>query len=340
MERLPELLAPLNLGHRVLIVSNKKINQLYGEKLLSRLKWAGYLPEVAEVPDGEQAKTLGEAEKLYDLMFKCHFDRRSSVLALGGGVVGDLAGFVAATYMRGVPFIQLPTTLLAQVDSSVGGKVAVNHPQGKNIIGAFYQPHLVVSDTATLTTLSSRDILSGLAEVIKSAIIQDASLFAWLEQNKEQVLNLEPNSLSHLIEACCWIKAKVVESDEKEQGVRAILNYGHTVGHALETLCGYGTYRHGEAVAIGMVVEAQIACHLQLISPEIVLKITRLIAGVGLPTLLPTELSPQDIIAAMYTDKKVYNGALTMALPCDIGQAMVQKNLPEQVVLEVLTAGR
>lgn len=338
LERLVELLAPLNLGQRVLIVTNSKVKQLYGIKLLHSLQQAGYRAMTVEVPDGEQAKTLAEAEKIYDLMFRHHFDRRCPVLALGGGVVGDLAGFVAATYMRGVPFIQLPTTLLAQVDSSVGGKVAVNHPRGKNIIGAFYQPQLVVTDTATLTTLSKRDLLSGLAETIKTAIIQDGALFTWLEQNKGPVLQLDATALGHLIEVCCSIKATVVEADEREQGIRAILNYGHTVGHALETLCGYGTYRHGEAVAIGMVVEAKIAEALQLISPQTVLKIERLIAALGLPTKLPRELTGEEIVAAMYSDKKVQGGKLTMALPTEIGHAVVHRNLPDRVVLEVLAA--
>ncbi|MTI81192.1 MAG: 3-dehydroquinate synthase [Firmicutes bacterium] len=330
IEKTGQYVQELKLGKKVLLVSNPTVMNLYGETVQRSLREAGFKVTAAEVPDGEEAKSLLQAEKLYDVMFDAGLDRQSPVIALGGGVVGDLAGFVAATYMRGVPFIQIPTTLLSQVDSSVGGKVAVNHPQGKNIIGAFYQPKLVLADTNTLNTLDKRDVLSGLAEVIKAAIIKDAKFFSWLEENINQVLELKPDSLAFIIEKSCGIKVKVVEEDETEQGQRAILNYGHTIGHAVETLNGYGNYRHGEAVAIGMVVEAYLAQELDLIDIEVVRRIESFIKKAGLPTEIPTGMHQDDIIASMYKDKKTVGGALTFALIKEIGNAVIKNNVPEE----------
>lgn len=328
-------LQPLNLGHKVLVITNSAVRKLHGKAVEESLRQSGYKVQVAEVPDSEEAKTPDQATKLYDVMFNAGMDRNSPVLALGGGVVGDLSGFVAATYMRGVPFVQIPTTLLAQVDSSVGGKVAVNHPQGKNIIGAFYQPKLVLTDTGTLNTLDQRDVLSGLAEVIKVAIIKDAVFFEWLENNTSRVLALEPAALKYVIETSCRIKALVVEADETEQGVRAILNYGHTVGHALETLAGYGTYRHGEAVAVGMAVEANISQKLGLIATNIAYRVKSLLAKFGLPVALPL-LDAQELISLMYKDKKVFNDTLTLALINNIGQAIIKQDVPEEIILQAI----
>ncbi|MBM7854059.1 3-dehydroquinate synthase [Desulfohalotomaculum tongense] len=326
-------LQPLKLGSKVLLATNPTVMSLYGKTVQRSLQQAGFKVTVAEVPEGEEAKSLEQAGVLYDVMFNAGLDRKSPVIALGGGVVGDLAGFAAATYMRGVPFIQVPTTLLAQVDSSVGGKVAVNHPRGKNIIGAFYQPQLVLTDTKTLSTLDKRDVLSGLAEVIKAAVIRDERFFNWLEENIDRVLALEEAALNRIIETSCQIKARVVEEDETEQGVRAVLNYGHTVGHGVETLSGYGTYRHGEAVAMGMVAEARIAKELGLINRDVVQRIETLIARTGLPTQLPGDLSPAELMASMYKDKKVLDDTLTFALISNIGEAVIKKDVPEEVIL-------
>lgn len=337
--QLADFLKPLCLGKKLLLVTNPPVKHLYGRTVEQSLHKSGYEVTAVEVPDSEQAKSLDQAQKLYDIMYQLGFDRQSAVLALGGGVVGDLAGFVAATYMRGVALVQIPTTLLAQVDSSVGGKVAINHPKGKNIIGAFYQPKLVLSDTDTLKTLNKRDVLSGLAEVIKTAIIMDGDFFRWLEVNINQVLQLESTAVAKIVEKSCQIKAQIVEADEKEQGQRAILNYGHTVGHAVEMLSGYDTYRHGEAVAIGMVAEANIALELGLISAEVVKEIKGLLERSGLPTEIPDCLQPTEIIAAMYKDKKVFNGALTITMIKDIGQALLVNGVAEDVVLRVLKTG-
>ncbi|WP_031514924.1 3-dehydroquinate synthase [Desulfofalx alkaliphila] len=328
-----DLLAPLNIGKKVLLVNNPRVGRLYRQTVEQALQQRGYGVTVAEVPDSEEAKSIQQAARLYDVMFDAAMDRNSAVLALGGGVVGDLAGFVAATYMRGVPFVQIPTTLLAMVDSSVGGKVAVNHPQGKNIIGAFYQPKLVLADTDTLASLDKRDVLSGLAEVIKAALIKDADFFNWLEENIHRVLALETQSLQKIIELSCRIKARVVESDETEQGLRAILNYGHTVGHGIETLSGYGIYRHGEAVAMGMVAEARLALQLGLLTEADVERIEKLLENCGLPTAVPKGINARHLLASMYKDKKVLDGLLTFALPDGIGRAVIKRDIPEQLIL-------
>jgi len=335
-----ELVAKLPVGRKVLLVTNTTVGSLYAGRVTDSLARAGLEVNLAEVPDGEQYKSLSSAELLYDRAFAAGLDRRSTVVALGGGVVGDLAGFVAATYMRGVPFVQLPTTLLAQVDSSVGGKVAVNHPRGKNIIGAFYQPSLVLSDTATLSTLNSRELRSGLAEVIKYGIIGDGRFFNWLEQNMHQVLALEPEALARVIEQSCSNKARVVEQDETEQGVRALLNLGHTAGHAIEALAGFGHYTHGEAVAIGTTVAAQLGVQLGMLSREATERITGLLRQAGLPTTIPAEPAAADIITAMYGDKKTVGGAITFVVPVDTGRAIIYPNIAEEDIRRAIAAAR
>lgn len=334
--RLGDLLQGLPLGKRVLLVTDTNVGRLYGTKVADILHQSGFQACLVEIPAGEGAKSLEHAAKLYDSAFACGLDRSCPVLALGGGVVGDLAGFVASTFMRGVPFIQVPTTLLSQVDSSVGGKVAVNHPRGKNIIGAFYQPRMVLIDVSTLRTLNDREIRAGLAEVIKYGIIWDSQFFSWLEKNIDPLLNLEAGALEYVIETCCRIKAEVVEQDETEQGRRAVLNYGHTVGHAVELLEGYGTYLHGEAVAIGMAAEARLALNLGLLSVEEAERIDNIIKACGLPVEIPRGLQPEPMIKSMYTDKKVTGGRLTFALPRGIGQSEVFKGISEAQIEKIL----
>jgi len=340
LDRAGELIARLPVGKKVLLVTNPVVGNLYGEKTAGSLSRAGFTVYRAEIPDGEQYKTLQSAAQLYDRAFEAGLDRGCPVAALGGGVTGDLAGFVAATYMRGVPFVQIPTTLLAQVDSSVGGKVAVNHPRGKNIIGAFYQPGLVLADTATLRTLDRREVRSGLAEVIKYGIIMDAGFFAWLESNIEQVLQLEPEAMGYIIERSCVNKARVVEEDETEQGTRAILNLGHTVGHAIESLAGYGRYTHGEAVASGTAVAARMAVTMGLLTAAEEERIIRLLAGAGLPVTVPGDLAAKDIIAAIYGDKKTRGGEITFILPAGTGRAFINHHTPEDAIARAIEASR
>jgi len=332
LQKCGELLRGLDLGRRVLLVTNPTVKRLFGSTVIESLQRQGFHVTVGEVPDGEEYKNLQQAEKLYDAAFTAGLDRRCPVLALGGGVVGDLAGFVASTYMRGVPFVQLPTTLLAQVDSSVGGKVAVNHPRGKNIVGAFYQPCLVISDTGTLETLKAREVRSGMAEVIKYGIIRDAAFFEWLEGNLTRILSLKAGSLTYVIERSCLNKAEVVQEDETEQGTRAILNLGHTVGHAVESLTGYERYTHGEAVAIGTVVAARIAVELKMLPEEAEERIIKILERTGLPLRVPGHLDTGEIINALYGDKKTFNGRITFILPRSIGDAVICKELGEDII--------
>jgi len=325
-------LKAFNYGKKILLISNPAVFGLYGNLVKESLSGAGFEFVAAEIGDGEEHKTLATAEKLFDLAFSGELDRRCPVVALGGGVVGDVAGFVAATYLRGVPFIQVPTTLLAQVDSSVGGKVAVNHPRGKNIIGAFYQPGLVLADTDTLGTLPVREIRSGLAEVIKYGVIWDADFFTWLEENIEKLLAGDHEALTVAVWESCRIKARVVEEDETEQGLRAILNFGHTVGHAVEALTEYKLYTHGEAVGIGMAAAARLAESLGMFKPADRERVVNLIRRAALPVDIPEGLSTDDMLASFYHDKKVTGGRLTFVLPEGIGRVSVRKDIEEGVL--------
>ena len=325
-----------NFSRRLLLVTNPTVLGLYGEKVIKSLEAGGFEVVVGNVPDGEAYKALSMAEKLYDLAFSRELDRRSPVIALGGGVIGDLAGFVASTYLRGVPFIQVPTTLLAQVDSSVGGKVAVNHPAGKNIIGAFYQPVAVFTDPETLLTLDPREVRAGLAEVIKCGVIADAGFFNWLEDNLERVLGVEAAATEYLVEKSCRIKAEVVQADETEQGQRAILNFGHTVGHAIEALTEYKAYRHGEAVAIGMVMAARLAVDLGMLKNSEVARIEKLLSRAGLPVTLPVNLDRERIIALLRRDKKVISGSLTFVLPTAVGSVEIIKDVKERDIARAI----
>lgn len=325
-----------NFEKKVLLISNPTVFNLYGGIVKESLSNSGFTVVAAEIGDGEEYKTLATAEKLYDVAFSNELDRRCPVVALGGGVVGDVAGFVAATYLRGVPFIQVPTTLLAQVDSSVGGKVAVNHPRGKNIIGAFYQPGLVLADTDTLTTLPARETKSGLAEVIKYGVIWSAEFFTWLEENMDKLLVGEREALAAAVHESCRIKARVVEEDETEQGLRAILNFGHTVGHAVEALTEYKVYTHGEAVGIGMAAAARLAETMVLLEAAHREKIENLVRRACLPADIPPGLSPEEMLESIYHDKKVTGGRLTFVLPESIGKVVIRKDIDEAAVKGVL----
>ena len=321
---------------RILIVSNPSVDSLYGDTLREALEpmECEVLTEV--VPEGEEWKTLETVERLYDRMVEARLDRKSLMVVLGGGVVGDLAGFAAATYMRGIPFVQVPTTLLAQVDSSVGGKVGVDHPLGKNLIGAFYQPIRVCIDPDMLASLPEEQLRNGMAEVIKYGIIADESLFALLERHSESLPELDDAVLEDVIRRCCQIKARVVQQDEHETtGLRAILNYGHTIGHAVESVTRYTRFSHGEAVSIGMVAAAKMATAMELITPEVEARQKALLKSAGLPIGI-SGIEPGHIIEAMLTDKKAVGGQARFIVPLAIGQVVVKDNVPPDIVEQAL----
>jgi 3-dehydroquinate synthase len=308
---------------RVAVISNPTVFGFYGAVVSDSLTKAGLDGAVILIPDGEGYKELLWAYYLFGELLKQRLDRASVVIALGGGVIGDITGFVASTYMRGVPFIQVPTTLLAQVDSSVGGKTGVNHPLGKNMIGTFYQPRLVWADTSTLKSLAKREFLAGMAEVIKYGVIWDETLFRFLEDNRGKILDLDHNAMEHVIKRSCEIKAEVVSMDEREGGLRAILNYGHTVGHALETATGYMSYLHGEAVAIGMYLEARLSSILGIMDAGQAERIRSLIETYGLPSEIPADLDAERLLASMRLDKKAIAGELKFILPEKIGSVKI-----------------
>jgi 3-dehydroquinate synthase len=305
----------------VLIVTNVTVAPLYLEKVEAML--GKFTVRSLALPDGEQYKDLSTLNLIYDKLLSERFDRHCTLLALGGGVVGDITGFAAATYQRGVHFVQIPTTLLAQVDSSVGGKTGVNHPKGKNMIGAFYQPRCVIADTDTLNTLDDRQLSAGLAEVIKYGVISDPEFFRWLEQNIGLLLQRDPQAMAFAIERSCQNKARTVAADEKESGVRALLNLGHTFGHAIETAMGYGSWLHGEAVAAGMVMAADLSRRSGWLSEEDVQRLERLLIKAGLPVRAPQQLSPETFLDAMAVDKKVKQGRINLVLLKHIGDAIV-----------------
>ena len=332
----PGLLDEYIPGKQAFIVTNEAVRDRYLEPLLSSL------PSVAAdcvcIGDGEAFKTLDTYATLMDRLIAAGHNRTTTVIALGGGVIGDVAGFVAATYQRGVAFIQVPTTLLALVDSSVGGKTAVNHPRGKNLIGAFYQPRCVIADIGTLETLPPRELKAGLAEVIKYGVIYDAAFFDWLSVNLERLLALDGEALVHAVAKSCRIKAAVVQADERETGLRAILNFGHTFGHALESLTGYGQLLHGEAVAIGMVMAADLSSRWGKLPREQARRIKDLIARAGLP-VTPPPLSADAMLEAMGMDKKVVDGRIRLVLTDAIGMAALTDQAPEDAIRTTLGAG-
>ena len=324
---------------RAFIVTNTTVAPLYLRQLGEALRSEGV--EVVEIvlEDGERYKDGATLNRIYDGLIQGRCDRRTTLLALGGGVIGDLAGYASATFMRGIPFIQVPTTLLAQVDSSVGGKTGINHPLGKNLIGAFYQPRLVLADTAALKTLPPRELSAGLAEVIKHGLVRDEQFVVWLEQNMERLLACEPAALAHAVRRCCEIKAAVVAEDERETGVRALLNFGHTFGHAIESCLGYGVWLHGEAVAAGMVMAAELSCRLGCIGQPEVERIVALLQRARLPVTQPG-LDAAALLAAMSVDKKAEGGKLKFILLERIGAGSIRSGIANELVLECLNAVR
>lgn len=330
LHRMGKYLQSLGLSGKVGVVTNPALARLYGISLKQALVKAGFTCHVLSIPEGERTKTLRWVSSIVDELVKHRFERRSALVALGGGVIGDITGFAASMYLRGIPFIQVATTLVAQVDSSVGGKTGVNHPSGKNLIGAFYQPSLVVSDTNTLRTLPRREWLAGLAEVIKYGVIADRKFFTFLEDRMEHILDMRETDVQTVVKRCCEIKAKVVGKDERESGLRRILNYGHTIGHALESLSRYRKYIHGEAVGIGMVHEALLAHYLELCSPAVADRQRTLIQRTGLPVRMPAH-SFLKFWGAMGHDKKVAGGTIHCVLPRSIGHVQVMPLDPRAV---------
>jgi 3-dehydroquinate synthase len=310
-------------GRQVVVVTNPTVAQVYLSPLLSALRQAGKQASVITLPDGEAYKTLASIGLIYDDLLQQRAARDVTLLALGGGVIGDMTGFAAATYMRGVPFVQVPTTLLAQVDSSVGGKTAVNHPLGKNMIGSFYQPRRVVIDLDSLNTLPAREYSAGLAEVVKYGAIMDAAFFAWLEQHMPDLMRRDPEALAYAVRRSCECKAQVVVADEREQGLRATLNFGHTFGHAIEAALGYGTWLHGEAVAAGMVLAAELSLQCGYPVTEVVPRLRALLQQAQLPVRAPA-LGAQAFLDWMRHDKKVHEARLRYVLLQDLGAACVE----------------
>jgi 3-dehydroquinate synthase len=324
---------------RVAVVSNKTVFPLYGNALLKSLREHNIVPEVLLIPDGEEYKNFLWTYYLQGELLKARFDRDSLLLALGGGVVGDITGFVASTYMRGIRYVQVPTTLLAQVDSSVGGKTGVNHPLGKNMIGAFYQPSLVLIDVDTLSTLPRREFYAGMAEIIKYGVIADGALFNYLKTNMEGIVSLG-DDIVNIIKRSCQIKADVVSKDEKEAGLRAILNFGHTIGHAVETATGYKTFLHGEAVAIGMCAAADIAVKMGIFDKHGSSLLKDLVKTYNLPESVPEDINVSDIINAMKIDKKVKAGRPRFILPESIGNVRIEEDVDGETIKEILSSGR
>ena len=319
----PDLFKPHITGQSIYVVSNTTVAPLYSKKLIQTI--SGDAKSVHEIilPDGESYKDWATLQKIFDVMLSKGADRKSVIIALGGGVIGDMAGFAAASFMRGIRFIQVPTTLLAQVDSSVGGKTGINHPLGKNMIGAFHQPVAVIADLDTLKTLPPRELSAGLAEVIKHGAIADATFFDWIESHTKELLECDPNAMSHAVERSCEIKSAVVAADEKESGIRAILNYGHTFGHAIESGLGYGEWLHGEAVGCGMVMAADLSARLGHIPSSDVTRIQELVTALGLPNCAP-KLGNQRFFELMQIDKKSEGGEIRYITLEKIGRAKIE----------------
>jgi 3-dehydroquinate synthase len=333
----PSLLASHINGEQICIISNTTVGPLYREKLAGVL--SSNQVDYLEIPDGEQYKNLDTLNQIITHLLENKHERSTTLIALGGGVVGDITGFAAACYLRGVDYIQVPTTLLAQVDSSVGGKTAVNHPLGKNLIGSFNQPKCVLIDTDTLSTLPNRELISGMAEVIKYGAIRDADFLGWLENNLKKLLALEPDALLHCVKRNCEIKAEVVSADEKEKGIRAILNLGHTFGHAIENAMGYGVWLHGEAVAAGSIMAADLSHRLGLLSAGDCERFRQLIARTGLPVAPPAEIDPDRFIELMRLDKKASFGQIRFVLLKNLGEALIVDDVDPNLLRQTLLAG-
>ncbi len=324
-------------GRQVAVITNDVVAPLYLDRLLAALR--PLAADVHVIPDGEQHKTLKTFSTIMDFLIERRHNRTTTMVALGGGVVGDICGFAAATFQRGVAFLQIPTTLLAQVDSSVGGKTAVNHEHGKNLIGAFYQPRCVLADTALLGSLGQREYAAGLAEVLKYGIIADAEFFDWICDRARELVARDAAALAYAVRRSCEIKAEVVAADEREAGLRAILNFGHTFGHALEALTGYTQLLHGEAVAIGMVMAADLSVRLGWLADNDGVRIKHAVAQLGLPTV-PPPVTEDAMLRAMGMDKKVVDGALRLVLTKGIGRAVIADEFSQRALKQTLAAGR
>ncbi|SNS34007.1 3-dehydroquinate synthase [Pseudomonas segetis] len=332
----PQLLAQHIAGRQVAIVTNETVAPLYLQALETAL--SGYSLTSVVLPDGEEFKTWEVLQQIFDGLLTARHDRRTTIIALGGGVVGDMAGFAAACYQRGVNFVQIPTTLLSQVDSSVGGKTGINHPLGKNMVGAFYQPQAVLIDTKSLMTLPQRELSAGLAEVIKYGLICDEPFLQWLEANMPALRELDQAALTQAIERSCAAKARIVAADERESGVRATLNLGHTFGHAIETHMGYGVWLHGEAVAAGTVMALEMSTRLGWIEPAERDRAIRLFQAAGLPVVPPKVMTPAHFLEHMAVDKKVLDGQLRLVLLRQMGDAVVTSEYPREILSATLNA--
>ncbi len=337
LQSVGERLRELRLGSRAALVSDGAIMRLYGKAVVASLESAGFTVTTIDVPEGEAAKTLAVAEHCWDRLLTAGLDRTSTVLALGGGAVGDVAGFAAATYMRGINFIQLPTTVLAQVDASIGGKTAIDHPLGKNMIGAFHQPRLVVVDPAVARTLPEREFRSGLAEIVKHGIVLDADYFAELERDLAPLAARDLGVLERIIGGSCRLKASVVERDEREAELRHVLNYGHTIGHALEAATGYTRYAHGEAVSLGIVAEARLARRLGIADDETTTRQERMLETLGLPVRAPS-IDVEPIVSAMARDKKAKDGRVPFVLAPRIGAFRIVYDVPTTEIHAVIAS--
>ena len=338
LSRVGEIMKARGINGRVGIVSNPPVAELYGDQVRESLENAGYDTATVLIPEGEAHKNTASLGLIYDALVEHRFDRSATLIALGGGVIGDVTGFAAATFLRGIGYVQIPTTLLAQVDASVGGKTAVNHERGKNLIGAFHQPRLVVVDLDTLRTLPRREYAAGMAEVIKYGIIEDAAFFVFLEEKMDALLGIHANAVEHAVASSCRIKAAVVEQDERETDRRAILNFGHTIGHALEAFTGYERFLHGEAVAVGMIQAAALSAGQGLCSAAELRRIEALVRGAGLPSRIPDDIALDDLIAGMALDKKSHAGKIKFVLCEGIGGTRFQWFSPDEIVRE-LAAG-
>jgi 3-dehydroquinate synthase len=331
----PEVLTTHLTTNKVVVVTNDVVDPLYFPILSQAL--TGYQVSKIVIPDGEQYKNLQSFEMVISKLLEMSAGRDTTLIALGGGVVGDLTGFVAASYQRGMPFIQIPTTLLSQVDSSVGGKTAVNHPLGKNMIGAFYQPKAVLIDTNSLSSLPKREFSAGMAEVIKYGVIYDPAFFLWLEENQHLIKQQELAALQYMIARCCEIKAEIVAIDERESGLRAILNLGHTFGHAIEADKGYGNWLHGEAVSAGIVLASAVATKMNWLEASEFSRIESLLQAFDLPTTAPSDMTYDDFYQHMQHDKKVQAGQLFFVIPKGIGKAVVTNEISEEVLRAILS---
>ena len=321
-------------SNKIALITNEQIADLYLTEISQTLN--AFDLKTLVLPEGETEKNLETVGKAVEFLSDNGIDRDSSIIAFGGGVIGDITGFVASSYMRGIKFLQVPTTLLAQVDSSVGGKTGVNINTGKNLIGSFYQPSAVIADTRYLNSLEPNRLSEGLAEVIKYGLIRDEDFFKWLSKNTSRILALEPEVMTHLIERCCQIKAEIVSEDEREGSIRAILNYGHTFGHAIESLTDYSVYTHGEAVSIGMVMAASMAERMGMLSQDDKTDITNLLESVNLPTKKP-DLNNNDFLESMKRDKKVQDGEIRLILLDSIGRAIISNDYPSEILMETIS---